>query len=118
MTPAVAHALDVLDDRVKLTAATVDALRPASPCSAPTRSSTTTGSEVIDGLAAVCDEVEVAGSGYRHWSMRPEARRLVLQIDGHATRLHDAARCDRGPPGRPLRHLPARRTPRRGPERC
>ncbi|MFY1620995.1 hypothetical protein, partial [Micromonospora sp. WMMD736] len=35
--------------------------------------------EQIDGLAAVCDEVEVAGSEYRHWSMRTEARHHVLK---------------------------------------
>lgn len=78
MRPAVARALDVLDDRVQLTAAIATHFDPFAVLGADSLLEDDRAA-VIDGLAALCDEVEVAGSGYRHWAMRPEGRRLVLQ---------------------------------------
>ena len=78
MRPAAARALDVLDNRVKLTAAILTHFDPFEVLDASSLLDDDRV-DVIDGLAAVCNEVEVAGSGYRHWSMRPEARRLVLE---------------------------------------
>ena len=81
MRPAVAHALDVLDDRVQLTAAIATHFDPFAVLGADSLLEDDRA-EAIDGLAALCEEVEVAGSGYRHWAMRPEARRRVLQAMG------------------------------------
>ena len=67
-----AQALDVLDERVLLTAAVTAHFDPLAVLAAG-RLVDDTRVDMVDGLAAVCDEVEVAGSGYRHWSMRPEA---------------------------------------------
>lgn len=78
MRAAVARALDVLDDRVQLTAALATHFDPFALLGADSLLDDERA-DVIDGLAAVCDEVEVAGSDYRHWAMRPEARRLVLR---------------------------------------
>lgn len=64
------RALDVLDEHVLLTAAVSDHFDPVAVLAADPE---------VDGLATVCEEVDVAGSGYRHWSMRPEARRHALQ---------------------------------------
>jgi hypothetical protein len=76
--PPAEPGLDAVDDRVKLTAAIFSHFDPMQVLGS--------GSlleddrvEAIDGLAGVCDEVEVADSGYRHWSMRSDARRQVLR---------------------------------------
>ncbi|MGD9525716.1 MAG: ATP-binding protein [Dehalococcoidia bacterium] len=78
MTPLVAPGLDALDDRVALTAALSTHFDPLGVLGAELLLKDDRV-ELIDGLAAVCDEVEVAGSDHRHWSMRTEARQRVLQ---------------------------------------
>ncbi|MGW5152995.1 AAA family ATPase [Rhodococcus koreensis] len=78
MKPADARALDALDDRITLTAAISTDFDPLTVLGADSLLDDHRV-DVIDGLAAVCDEVEVAGSGYRHWSMRTQARQHVLQ---------------------------------------
>jgi hypothetical protein len=78
MKPADARALDTLDDRVKLTAAITTHFDPFTVLGAKSLLADHRV-ELIDGLASVCDEVEVAGSSYRHWSMRTEARQHVLR---------------------------------------
>jgi hypothetical protein len=78
MKPVDARALDTLDDRVKLTAAITTHFDPFTMLGAKSLLADHRV-ELIDGLASVCDEVEVAGSSYRHWSMRTEARQHVLR---------------------------------------
>jgi hypothetical protein len=78
MKPVDARALDALDDEVKLTAAISTHFDPFTVLGAESLLDDQRV-ELIDGLAGVCDEVEVAGSSYRHWSMRTEARQHVLQ---------------------------------------
>ena len=82
MNPAAAPGLDALDDRVKLTAALSTHFDPFAVLGGSLLDDDRV--ESIDALATVCDEVEVAGSGYRHWSMRPEARQHVLRRWLHA----------------------------------
>jgi hypothetical protein len=70
--------LEALDEHVLLTAAVSTHFDPlkvlgAGPLLDDARV------DVVDGLAAVCEEVDVAGSDYRQWAMRPEARRRALQ---------------------------------------
>lgn len=78
MRPIATPGLDALDDRVKLTAALSTHFDPLEVLDAESLLDDHR-IESIDGLATVCDEIEVAGSGYRQWSMRPEARQYLLQ---------------------------------------
>lgn len=72
------RALDGLDEHVLLTAAVSTHFDPLAVLAVdPLKDDERV--DMVDGLASVCEEVDVAGSGYRHWSMRPEARRLTLQ---------------------------------------
>ncbi|CAH0137266.1 hypothetical protein SRABI26_00384 [Arthrobacter sp. Bi26] len=76
MTPTT-RGLDVLDDRQKLTVAvstTFDPLQLLQDEVQPGKRMA-----LLDGLAAVCDEVEVEGKDYRQWRMRSEARQDVLR---------------------------------------
>lgn len=63
--------LDELDARLRLTAAVSTTFDPLQLSGQPTG--------VLNALAAVCDEVDVPGMGYRQWQMRGEARREVLR---------------------------------------
>jgi hypothetical protein len=76
--PVITPGLDALDDRVKLTAAIATHFDPIQVLDAESLINDDR-IEGIDGLAAVCDEVEVPGGGYRHWSIRPDARRSLLR---------------------------------------
>jgi hypothetical protein len=72
VNPLATSGLEALDDRVKLTAALSTHFDPLGVLSDDR-------TESIDALATVSEEIEVAGSAYRHWSMRPEARQHVLR---------------------------------------
>jgi len=78
VTPLVTPGLDALEDRVKLTAALSTHFDPLGVLGAESLLDDDR-IESIDALATVSEEIEVAGSGYRHWSMRPEARQHVLR---------------------------------------
>ena len=72
-----------LDDRQKLTAAISTSFDPVRlfPDGAGDAAAG------IDQMAAVCDEVEVAGADYPHWRMRADARRGVLEDIAQRTDL-------------------------------
>lgn len=76
-----ARTLDGLDDGVMLTAALSTHFDPSKVLKVLKADSllADTRVELIDGLAGACDEVEVPGSDYRQWAMRPEARQHVLR---------------------------------------
>lgn len=78
MSLATTQALKALDDRVKLAAAISANFDPLRLFHADSLLDDNRV-EMIDVLAAVCDEVEVTEGNYRHWSMQPEARQHVLQ---------------------------------------
>jgi AAA ATPase domain len=78
VTPLATPGLDALDDSVKLTAALSTHFDPLGVLGAESLLDDDRV-ESIDALASVSEEIEVAGSGYRHWSMRPEARQHVLR---------------------------------------
>jgi hypothetical protein len=81
VTLPVTPGLDALDDRVKLTAALSTHFDPLGVLGVHGAESLLDDDRIesIDALATVSEEIEVAGSGYRHWSMRPEARQHVLR---------------------------------------
>lgn len=78
MKQLVARSLETLDDHITLTAAVSTHFDPFEVLHTESLLDDDRV-EAIDVLAAVCDEVDVDGSSYRHWSMASEARQHVLQ---------------------------------------
>lgn len=81
MTPPVPPPLDALDEHVKLTVALSTHFDPLGLFGVSGAEALPADDRIesIDALATVSEEVAVAGSGYRHWSVRPEARRHLLR---------------------------------------
>lgn len=63
--------LDQMDPQLQLAAAVSTTFDPVRYAEQPVRA--------INALAAVCEEVGVAGVGHRQWQMRGDARRAVLR---------------------------------------
>jgi hypothetical protein len=81
VTPPVTPPLDALDERVKLTVALSAHFDPLGVFGVSGAETLPVDDRIesIDALATVSEEVAVAGSVYRHWSVRPEARRHLLR---------------------------------------